>query len=308
MKYETMLKILFLLLAKGKVSAKYIAQRFDISTRTVMRYLDTMSLANIPILSDPGRNGGFYIADTYKLPAGFMTEKEFNAVISALANYNENVGSKTISSAINKLSAIKSPKARSVEVKSDNLLIDASSWNGNDNVKNVISLISESIEEKTQVIIGYVDKSGKQTVRTVEPHVILLKQGLWYVYAFCNMRNSFRMFKASRIRFANANGVTFERRKVDLTALSNGKWFEHLPSEQIELEISPSAKTDVEEWLGVDKVYSSSGKYYASASLPYDEWLISKILSFAGKVKALSPQKLKNDLLIASKNVTALYE
>ena len=308
MKYETMLKILFLLLAKGKVSAKYIAQRFDISTRTVMRYLDTMSLANIPILSDSGRNGGFYIADTYKLPAGFMTEKEFDAVVSALNNYNENVNNKTISSAIDKICATKNSKLRPVDFKSQSLLIDASSWNGNDNVKNVISLISEHIDDCKKVTIGYVDKNGKESKRVIEPHAILLKQGLWYVYAFCNMRNSFRMFKASRIRFANGEEEAFEKRKVDFSALSNGKWFENLPIEQIELEISPFAKADVEEWIGVDKLYLSNGKIFASVSLPYDDWLISKVLSFSGKVKVLSPQKLKDDLLSYAKTIVSLYE
>ena len=307
MKYETMVQILFLLLAKGKVSARYIASRFDISTRTVMRYLDTMSLANIPIIADNGRNGGFYIADTYRLPASFLTEKEFSAVISTLNDYNKNVGSKTVETAVEKLLCAKNPKEKIVNVQSGNLVIDGSSWNGNDNVKNVISLVSSAIEDCTLTKIGYVDKDGNETVRYIEPHAIILKQGLWYVYAFCRLRNDFRMFKASRIAYADKKDEIFEKRKVEINNLSNGKWFENLPSQTVELALDKSVKADVEEWLGVDKIYTLNGKYMAQAVLPISDWLVSKILGFGGKVKVVAPQNLKDLVLEKAKSVIDLY-
>ena len=308
MKYEIMIKILFLLLSKGKVSAKYIAQRFDISTRTVMRYLDTMSLANVPIIADTGRNGGFYIADTYKLPANFLTEKEFTAVVNTLTSYNQSVGNRSIDSAIDKLLSIKPIDKRTVDVKSGNLIIDGSSWNGNDNTKNVISLISDAIEDCKKTMIGYVDRNGDETIRIIEPHVIILKQGLWYVYGYCNLRKAFRMFKASRITFANLKDEQFEKRKVEINSLSNGKWFENLPSEQITLGVSRTAKSEVEEWLGVSSVFKLDGKTVAQATLPLGDWLVSKILSFGGRVTVISPEKLKKDVLLMAQNVVNLYK
>ncbi|MBQ7373978.1 MAG: YafY family transcriptional regulator [Clostridia bacterium] len=307
MKYEIMIKILFLLLSKGKVSAKYIAQRFDVSTRTVMRYLDAMSLANVPVIADPGRNGGFYIADSYKLPASFMTEKEFNAVIATLKGYNESVQSKAIESAIDKLSSIKKPAENLVDVKTGNLIIDGSSWHGNDNARNVASIISNAIDDCKKTVIGYVDGNGKETVRKIEPHVIILKQGVWYVYAFCNMRNAFRMFKLSRMTFADVKDETFEKRRVDLSALTTGRWFENLESELVRLQIEKSAKSEIEEWLGVNSVFSSSGQLIAEVSLPVNNWLISKILSFGSKVKVLAPASLKDGVLRSAKEVFNLY-
>ena len=81
--------MLYLLLSKKKVSAAYIARRFEISTRTAFRYLTAISLANIPLIAEPGRNGGYYIAESFKLPAIVCTEKEFNAIVSTLEAYNE---------------------------------------------------------------------------------------------------------------------------------------------------------------------------------------------------------------------------
>ena len=307
MKYEIMIKILFLLLSKGKLSARYIAQRFDISTRTVMRYLDAMSLANVPIIADSGRNGGFYIANSYKLPASFMTEKEFNAVIATLKGYNESVQNKTIESAITKLSAIKKPTENLVDVKTGNLIIDGSSWHGNDNAKNVASAISNAIDDCKKTVIGYVDGNGKDTVRKIDPHVIILKQGIWYVYAFCNMRNAFRMFKLSRITFADVKDETFEKRRVDLSALTTGRWFENEESELVRLELDKSIKSDVEEWLGVNNVFLFGGKLIAEANLPVTNWLISKILGYGAKVKVLEPKSLKDGVLVSASEVFNLY-
>lgn len=307
MKYEIMIKILFLLLSKGKLSARYIAQRFDISTRTVMRYLDAMSLANVPIIADSGRNGGFYIADSYKLPASFMTEKEFNSVISTLKGYNESVQNKTIESAIDKLLAIKKPTENLIDVKTGNLIIDGSSWFGNDNAKNVASIISNAIDDGKKTTIGYVDGNGKETVRKIDPHVIVLKQGVWYVYAFCNMRNAFRMFKLSRITFADVKDESFEKRNVDLSALTNGRWFENVESELVRLEIDKSVKAEVEEWLGVNGVFSSGGKLIAEATVPVNNWLISKILSFGAKVKVLAPTHLKDSVLVSASEIFNTY-
>lgn len=306
MKYETMLSILFLLLSGKKLTASYLAKRFSISRRTVMRYLDVMSIS-IPILSDQGRNGGFYIADSFRLPASFLTEKEFNAIVSVLSSYNEDVENKTISSAIDKLYSAKRTDKRTVDFKSGNLVIDGSSWNGNDNIKNVIPTLSNAIDDCKHTFIRYVDKNGKQTERTIEPHAIVLKQGLWYVYAYCTLRNGFRMFKASRIKCANPKQTTFEKRKIELSSLTSGKWFEHLPIEKIELQVFKPALLDVEEWLGVDSVYTTDGGTFASASLPYDNWLISKILSFGGGVKVISPIKLKDDLKLHAQKVINLY-
>ena len=137
-----MIKMLFLFLARGKLSAKYLAGRFDISVRTVMRYLDCLSLA-VPLVADSGRNGGFYIADSFKIPAGFLTEEEYNAVISTLEPYNNQLSSDALSSAIEKFKAVKASLNVPTDIKAGNFIIDASLWNGESNGNAVLSLIEK---------------------------------------------------------------------------------------------------------------------------------------------------------------------
>lgn len=308
MKYELMIKILFLLLSKKKVSAAYIARRFDISTRTAFRYLTAISLADIPLISEPGRNGGYYIAESFRLPASVMTESEFNCVVSTLESCNEQLGSSDLESALDKLCSLKRSDFASEGMPASHFIIDGSNWYGNDNVKNVVYTVEKAIENQSTLEICYRDKSGEETVREIEPQIILLKQGFWYVYAFCLLRNDFRIFKTSRIVYANLTDKKYSPREDAKSNLKLEKWFEDLPCETVELKLTESARADVEEWLGVDAVYKGAdGNLYASATIPCDDWLISKLLGFGDKVSILHPKKLIYDVCDAANAVINLY-
>lgn len=309
MKYEMMLRILFYLLARGKTSAAKLASRFDISTRSVIRYVNEISLAGIPIIADNGRNGGYYIADSYKITDGFMTKEEFDALITAAEACNEPLGEKHLSSAIDKLKSLYRPNAANGELKAGNFLIDFSGWYGQDDAKSVISVIEEAIENEVTVNIVYVDKNGNRTEREIEPHVIILKQGVWYIYAYCRTRKEFRTFKVSRIIYATHTTQKFTKRPTDINSLNNERWFEGNDSEYVDIRIYPEALTDVEEWIGVKNVYKNTDGYiYASCKLPIDDWLISKIASYGGKVEVISPKSLKRAVINRAKEILELYE
>lgn len=309
MKYETMIKILFLLMSKKKVTATYIAKRFDISPRTALRYLTAISLADIPLISEQGRYGGYYIADSFKLPACFMTEKEFKTAIATLESCNEQLGNKDIESAVEKLRALKRTDLSENKLAYSHFVIDGSSWNGNDDVKNVVSTIENAIENLKTVNVKYRDKSGEETVREIEPHLIILKQGFWYVYAYCKLRKDFRIFKATRIVYADPTDKTFKPRSETKESFDLSQWFKSLPKESVELEVKEQSKTDVEEWLGMNSVFvNSDGKLRAFAELPVDAWLITKILGFGDGVKVLSPQKLVDSVKLAAKSILERYE
>lgn len=72
MKYQVMIKMLLLLTSRRKVTAREIAERFEISVRSVYRYVEELNVAGVPIDVVRGRYGGIFIADTFKLPSGFF--------------------------------------------------------------------------------------------------------------------------------------------------------------------------------------------------------------------------------------------
>ena len=304
-----MLRILFYLLARGKTSARTLASRFSISVRSVQRYVDAISLANIPIIADTGRYGGYYIAESYKITDGFMTKAEFEAIISAANAFNEKLGDKNLTSAIDKLQSVYRPNSATTDLKAGNFLIDFSNWNGSDNTKELISIMENAIEKERTVSVKYVDRNGKPSVREVEPHLIVMKQGLWYVYAYCRTRKGFRTFKISRISYAHMTENPFKKREFDPSALTNTNGFDNEQSVFVDLEIDKNAVAEVEEWLGVESVYTNTrGKFAASCKLPLDEWLISKITGFGGRVKVLAPEELKKEVSDRARAILSQYE
>ena len=307
MKYQMMLKILFLLLARKKVSAKYIADRYEISLRTVYRYIDELSLADVPIYNIRGRNGGYAISDSYKIPANFLTEEESEKVIQTLSEINGELGSQVLDMAIQKISSISKQSGGDLHISFGNLVIDGSGWGTGDIYGETIKIIQRAIEDNTLVSISYRDRDGNTSEREIEPHTLVLKQGLWYTYAYCKLRNTFRLFKVGRIEKIKLLNEKFTKRQTEDIKSVLSKFYDNSP-EDIDLLIDESIRPDVEEWLGVDKIsISQSGKITATAKLPISDYLTAKILSFGNKIKVLSPEKLKNAVIKTAQSVKDLY-
>lgn len=304
MKNEIMIRILFMLLARNKVSAAEIAARFEISRRTVYRYIDTLCLANVPILVDRGANGGFYIADSYKLNTVFLTEKEFAMLDEMMKSFESVFPDRDISSIREKLFTPKFNKQTTIT--SSSLIIDGTNWaNGNTSPK--IKIISSAIENSCLLDICYHDGSGNVTKRTIEPHAIALKYGLWYVFAYCRLRKDFRLFKISRIEYANI-GESFEKRPFNVNMLPIEQWKTSDPLIDIEFEVEPDAKSEVEEWIGVENVYvTSSGKIKANARFPLNKSLISEIMRFGSSIKVINPKNLTAEILKVARDLVNLY-
>ena len=129
MKFEILTDILFELLAKRKLTAKYIAERYGLSERTIYRYLDELSLA-VPVQVQRGRNGGIFISDTYKLPVNFMTKEEYEAAIEALGAMYSQLPEERFLDAKRKLSAQAKSEARDLTLSGTvgTILVDGGTW------------------------------------------------------------------------------------------------------------------------------------------------------------------------------------
>ena len=308
MKYEIMLSILFDMLSKKSVKAAYLADKYGISVRTVHRYIASMEAAGVPVYTIRGNGGGFSIIDTYKLPATFMTEAEFEHTINTLSALNNGLTDKVLSSAITKLKAVRKNEYSGFDIKSGNLVIDGGPWGDTVGYKSKLNVIRKCIDEKLQLDITYHDRNGEITERTIEPHVLVFKQGLWYVYAFCRLRNDFRFFKTGRIAAAKITSTHFERQDVSDLMLPFDSWFTGVETISVAMQVEKSCLSEIEEWLGVENVNEENGGFVARANLPDDEGLLSKIMSYGNGLKVLEPKSLKDKIKDRIKQIYDLYE
>ena len=118
-----LLQILFILMEKGSVTAPDLAERFEVSARTIYRDIDALSAAGIPVYAVRGKGGGIFIQENYVLNKAVFSDEEQQQILIALQNLNLTAGSLS-SSLVSKLSTLFKKETL------DWLEIDFSDWTG----------------------------------------------------------------------------------------------------------------------------------------------------------------------------------
>lgn len=207
-----LLCILFDLLSRQKVTARYLADKHGISERTVYRYIERLS-CHIPLHIQRGRGGGVCIADNYKLPVGFLTVEEYEATMDSLALAYARTPEERFLNAKRKLSAqIKTErKERRLCGESGSLFIDVTPYLEEENMQT-LRLMEESVKDKILLDIAYHNGNGEKKQQRIEPHALVLQRGIWHTYAFARTERAFRLFCLKDIFSVRKTEDTFSRR------------------------------------------------------------------------------------------------
>lgn len=306
MKTEILFDILFRLLANKTVKAEQIALDYNVSARTAYRYMDELSTI-IPIYAERGRNGGYSVVDSYMLPAGCLTEKEYTYVLQALEAFREELPGEALTSAINKICA-SSKHSKEFSLNSSTLMIDSGPWGVTADYNNKLRVLEDCVATGKVARLFYRNVNGEQSERDIEPHTLVLKQGIWYVYAYCRLRCEFRLFKVGRIESIIVRDECFERRDTDDLKNVFGYRGKATDKYRVVMEISPVIASEIEEWLGVECVKREGERLTAVADLPLDGGLVSKILGYGGRIKVLEPKKLAESIKSKAEEIVAQYK
>ncbi len=301
-----MLGILFTLLAKRKVSAGYLASRYEVSVRTIYRYIDEMTVAGIPIDVARGSQGGIYISDAFKLPKGLMTKEEYGRAIDAMLAMNEQLADPVLASAISKLSAQVKSEQKDLTL-SGNILVDSGTWGDTQRFSEKLALVERAVEEREALDIDYISREGERTQRRILPHLLVYKQNIWYVYAFCRKREAFRLFKLGRMRSLLRTGEIFEAIPFRREDIPLNFWHDDENTVQATFRISPETLPFAEEWLGIENIVHRDFGYFAEVSLPDDDTLLGKILSAGAGFQVISPHSLARRVEEAAKKIADSY-
>lgn len=301
MKYEILIKMMFLLLAKRKITAKELADRYEVSVRTIYRYIEELNVCGVPVDVNRGRYGGVMIADTYRLPAGFFSREEYACTINALAAMSNQMQDKNLITAIEKLQRQQKAEKRELSV-CGNIIVDGCTWGDSKKFSEKMRACETAVNECKCLMIDYISRGGEHSKRVIDPYVLIYKQSVWYVYGFCHTKQTCRTFKIGRIKSARFTGSTFvkkefKREQIDIN-------FYYTPENLIDviLQIDKNSLADAEEWLGIDNIEPRGSGFIARVTLP-DDGLVNKILSYGGAVKVIEPQSLKEKIFQTAQKI-----
>lgn len=309
MKLDRLVSILVILLRKEKVQAKELADMFEVSVRTILRDVEAINLAGIPIVTYQGVNGGIGIAEGYRLDRSVLTEDDMSTIISTLGGIAGSLPDSRHEVLMEKLRNIMpESKRETLDSKVKQLVIDISPWGTNALLKDSISRLRKAIEDNKEIEFTYIDSEGRWTNRTVEPYSLILKGQKWYLYAWCHIREDFRLFKLSRIRELAVTDRHYEPRKASMGQLTyEDQW--KTPENMISLELVFEKELEilVEEWFAGELEKLEDGKLLAKAVLPENNWLYGFILSFGTGVEVINPPHVRKRLAEIAKDIFVKY-
>lgn len=296
LKIDRLLSILVVLLRKKRVQSKELAEMFGVSVRTILRDVEAINLAGIPIVTYQGANGGIGVAEGYRLDRSILTSDEMAAIITAIKGVAGTVPDSRHDILVEKFkNTLSSTQMDRLDAKVNQLVIDLSPWGGGELLKGKVAAIRKAIEECREISFAYTDSNGSSTQRTVEPYSLLLKGQKWYLYAWCLMREDFRLFKLSRIKGMEVLEKAFNPREVSLEQYPwENEWSSPDNLIEIDLVFDPEMVSIVEEWFGGETVELDDGRIMVKMMLPENNWLYGFLLSFGTGVEVISPPHLRS--------------
>ena len=283
MKDNRLFRILYYILEKGKVTASELADKFEVSARTIYRDIDSISSAGIPIYALQGKGGGIEIAEDFVLSKSLLSENEKQQIMSALKGL-DNTAIQHENDLLTKLSAL-------FKMKSTNWIeVDFNNWQNNKLYEKTFDGIKSAILSKNIISFTYFSSNEKETSRSVKPVRLLFKSQDWYLYAFCLLRNDFRYFKLSRIKNLEIHIEKFDDSFEDVILK---KEMPHDNTVHIKVKFDRKVAFRVYDELNGEITEDDEGNLYSEIEIPNDYNLYNYIFSFGDGVEVLEPKEIR---------------
>jgi len=290
-------EIIYLLLNKKRVTAKELAERFDVSSRTIYRDIDTISLAGIPIYTEKGKGGGISLLPEFVLNKSILTEQEQGEILSALQGLSQ-IQSPNSDPVLQKLSTIFNKTAAKW------LEVDFSDWSFER--EDYWGSFKNAILQKKVAEFDYYSTYSEKTHRRVEPIQLWFKSKSWYLKAYDLDKNDLRLFKLTRIRTLAITEEVFSERDFLAITDNDSNSSKHKPDVHLRLLIkSEMAYRVLDEFSGYVEEQKPDGSYIISICWPEDNWIYGTILSFGEHIEVLEPQHVRE---IIQKKARKIYE
>jgi predicted DNA-binding transcriptional regulator YafY len=326
-KIERLVAITLLLQARGKMTAKRLAEILGVSTRTIYRDITALSLAHVPVSMEYGPGGGFYLPDDYHFESAIFTREEAVSLVlgaDIAGNYSLFAGDDGLHRALFKLEAALPEEYRTdVRAARERILIDTTDWGNGSTSAAFLETIRTAVLEAHRIDILYpcLVCTGGPGIQwqCVEPYGLVFKgvarrhvrTGVWYLVAFCCECQEFRTFRVSHIEDLKVREDCFTAQPdFDLQAY----WQEtrrHL-EEQMEpfsliLRIAPSGRYGLSGNRTVIKELPD-GSAIVRVDVDSFDAAVSYALALGADATIISPPKVRDAVAATAQAIAEMYD
>lgn len=303
MKIDRLIGIITILLQKEKVTISQLAERFEVSCRTIQRDIDNICKAGIPIVSMQGYGGGLSIAEGYKIDKTILTQKELSAIFMGLKSIDSISKYTYTQSLMEKLTYEKN----AILSDQNRIIIDLASFY-QVSLTEKIDLIKQAINNKELILFQYNSEKG-ESERTIEPYFIMFRWFSWYVYGYCLTRQDYRLFKLNRLSKLQNLKTNYEERFISEKELDFDHYIWRDDIKLIAL-FDMSLKYRLIDEYGPECITfdDQSGKLLFENTFTNYNHLLQWILSYGDAVKVIEPPELVDQICLNAKNILAQYK
>lgn len=294
MKSNRMFGILCILLEKEKVTARELADYFEVSVRTVHRDLLDLSSAGFPVASRQGIGGGVFLLPHFRFNRSALTKEDMDIILAGIQGVSSIDDSGKIKTLLAKLHFDQGDKM----LLENDIIIDFNSWNQNSTIVKKVKTIRNAIAGKRLLEMEYYSSSGC-CHRCIEPYKLIFKQENWYLFGYCRYKEAFRIFKVNRMTQLHISGEIFMVREEDtIPALQSN--FVNDRGICITVRMDQSLEFLAVDFFGPENIRTVDGNLYADFQTEHSEWVISTFAGFGDKAEIISPsymrERMKNYL------------
>lgn len=286
MQINRLFEIVYILLDKKTATAKEFAERFEVSSRTIYRDIETLSAAGIPVYMSKGKGGGISLLPDFVLNKVVLTNDEKANILSSLRAVNS-VNLSETDTALDKLSSLFGGE------NNDWIEVDFTSWVNAEDERNIFNIIKSSIVSKKVISFFYSSGKGENTIRHVEPLKLCFKGQAWYLYGFCQTRSDYRFFKLRRIKDICVLNENFCRKSTaQIFTAMNLHDEEYIT---LKLRLSANMAFRVYDEFNIFEQLDD-GSFIAEIIFPKGDWIFSYITSFGEHCEVLAPEDIRLDM------------
>ncbi len=303
MKADRLLSVLLLLQAKGRATERELAERLEVSQRTIHRDLEALSAANVPVLALRGSQGGWELAEGWRTQVPGLDSNELRALVMAQPRALGHPRLRAAAeSALNKLmAALPGSMREEAATMRERLLVDPAGWWDAGEDVSALPIVQDAVMREQKLTFDYVRADGEMGPRTVDPLGLVAKGPTWYLVA--GTPKGMRTFRLSRMSAVTVLASGFKRpARFDLA--------EHWKRSTTELEekrsrypavlaVTQVAAKRLPGWLaakpaeGAEFAAVGEGWVAMRADFEHVEQALFVVLGLGTRVRVLKPVELR---------------
>ncbi|MFD2656939.1 helix-turn-helix transcriptional regulator [Gracilibacillus thailandensis] len=317
MRADRLMNIMILLQNRGKMTAKELANELEVSDRTILRDMDALSTAGIPVVSDRGKEGGWRLLDNFRSKLSGLNMDDMKSLfLFPSGKLLEDLGlnSQALDTRHKLLAAIPGTYRDEAQAMWERIHIDSGTWRQSKEKAHALKTVQQAVWESKKLKIDYEQVDGKQKERLIEPLGLVAKGNKWYLVA--SRDGELRNYRVSRIHSTKIENETFSRPlHFNLAAYweqSKVEFIQKLPKYDVQVEIHPEIMKRINftgKFVQVIDTENQHENEWIPATLRFNDKqeAIEFILGFANKIKVVSPNDLPDKVVSLAKSVIDFY-